>query len=86
MKLPALVYGTEAEVRKRCRVIEKSIADGATLGEALGEADDVDTHEQPGLIIVEYPGSPAPTAVNVPCARPALLRRTRGTVASASTL
>lgn len=58
MKLPALLYGTETEVRKRCRTIEKSIADGATLGEALSDADDIDTREQPGLIIVEYPGSP----------------------------
>lgn len=58
MKLPALLYGTESEVRKRCRTIEKSIADGATLGEALVDTDDVDTHKQPGLIIVEYPGSP----------------------------
>ena len=58
MKLPALLYGTETEVRKRCRTIEKSIADGATLAEALSDPDDVDTHEQSGLIIVEYPGSP----------------------------
>lgn len=58
MKLPALLYGTESEVRKRCRRIEKSIADRATLDEALSDFDDVDTHEQPGLIIVEYPGSP----------------------------
>jgi hypothetical protein len=58
MKLPALLYGTEAEVRKRCRTIEKSIADGATLGEALSETDDVDTRDQPGLIVMEYPGSP----------------------------
>lgn len=58
MKLPALLYGTEAEVRKRCRTIEKSIAGGATLGEALSETDEVDTDEQPGLIIVEHPGSP----------------------------
>jgi hypothetical protein len=58
MKLPALLYGTESEVRKRCRTIEKSIAGGATLGEALGDTDVVDTREESGLILMDYPGSP----------------------------
>jgi len=58
MKLPALLHGTETEVRKRCRVIEKSIAGGAALGDALSGTDEIDTREQAGLIVVEYPGSP----------------------------
>jgi hypothetical protein len=56
MKLPALLHGTESEVDKRCRALEKSIAGGLSLAEALAGADELDTQTTAGLIVMEHPG------------------------------
>jgi hypothetical protein len=58
MKLPALLHGTETEVRKHCQAVEKSIARGASLAEALSGAEEIDTTDRPGLIVMQYARRP----------------------------
>ena len=58
MKMPALLHGTESDVRKRCRAVEKTIAGGASLGDALAGANEIDTREVDGLIIMQPRKSP----------------------------
>jgi hypothetical protein len=58
MKIPALLHGTETEVRKHCRAVEKSIARGAPLAEALSSVEEIDTTDRQGLIVMRYERSP----------------------------
>ena len=68
MQVPAMFYGTYAEVRKRCRTALMRIGQGQQPALDMFEGEGMlDTAKHPGMIVVEGPGITVSACVHFHC-------------------
>ncbi len=76
MDVPALLYGTNAEVWKRCRkVLSGAIRRDESMVDAFEAEGLTDTHDHPGLIVLDGPDAFLGKSEHFHCYVPMLLLR-----------